>query len=97
MGLVEKTTLKDITDSLLAITGKNCSGSIKSNAVPMLAILMYQDGVPMSQDEASGEIKRAAQEQAEATHEHAAAVAESILRLFGWQHENAAIRERANQ
>jgi hypothetical protein len=79
MELVEKMTLKDINDNLLKTTGKSFSGVMKRNSAPMLAILMYQDVVPMPKDGASDELQRSAQEQAEATQDQATEAAESIF------------------
>ena len=47
MALVEKMTLKDIHDNLLKFTGTSFSSLNKRNAAPMLAILMYQNLVPV--------------------------------------------------
>ncbi len=90
MKLVEKMTLRDINDNLLKTTGENLSGLIKRNLAPMLAILMYQDEVPMPQSE----FQRLAQGQAEATQDQATEAAESIIRAA---HEKAATIEAAAQ
>ena len=90
MELVEKMTLKDIHDNLLKFTGTSFSSLIKRNAAPMLAILMYQNVVPMPQGGASDETQRPAQE----TQDQATEAAESIIRAA---HKNAATIEAAAQ